>query len=78
MQQMNFIIRVLPLTGLLMLIFAGAPLRADTFPLPPPGDDIIGTVRSAEARYEDTLLDLARRNNLGYEAIELANPGVDP
>lgn len=61
----------------LLLSCAGV-AQAQTFTLPPPGDDVVGEVRSVEARYEDTLLDLARHNNLGYEEIELANPGVDP
>lgn len=63
---------------LMLLLCASAPLSAQTFPLPPPGDDIVGAVRSVEAVHEDTLIDLARRNNLGYDAIEQANPGVDP
>lgn len=62
----------------MLLLCGAAPLSAQTFPLPPPGDDLIGAVRSVEAVRADTLLDLARRNNLGYDAIELANPGVDP
>lgn len=80
MKPLNCMTRVLSLTGrVLMLAVAGsASLLADTFPLPKPGDDVVGTVRSVEARHEDTLLDLARFNNLGYEEIELANPGVDP
>ena len=64
--------------ALIVMSCVSAPLAAQTFPLPPPGEDLIGEVRSVEAVHEDTLLDLARRNNLGYEAIELANPGVDP
>jgi L,D-transpeptidase ErfK/SrfK len=63
---------------LMLMLCASAPLSAQTFPLPPPGEDIVGEVRSVEAVHEDTLIDLARRNNLGYEEIEQANPGVDP
>lgn len=63
---------------LMLMLCAGAPLSAQTFPLPAPDDDLIGEVRSVEAVHEDTLIDLAQRNNLGYEEIELANPGVDP
>jgi L,D-transpeptidase ErfK/SrfK len=62
----------------MLMLCVSAPLSAQTFPLPPPGEDLIGEVRSVEAVHEDTLLDLARHNNLGYEEIELANPGVDP
>jgi L,D-transpeptidase ErfK/SrfK len=51
---------------------------AETFPLPPPGNDIVGKIRSVDTRYEDTLLDVARRYDLGYDEIIAANPGVDP
>ena len=51
---------------------------AETFPLPPPGVDIVGEIRIVIAKQEDTLLDIARRFNLGYNEITAANPGVDP
>ncbi|MEN8206806.1 MAG: L,D-transpeptidase family protein [Pseudomonadota bacterium] len=35
-------------------------------------------VQIATARQEDTLSDIARRYDLGYEEIVAANPGVDP
>jgi len=49
-----------------------------SFPLPPPGDDLVGEVRKVQARYEDTLSDLARNNDLGYAEITETNPEVDP
>ncbi len=50
-----------------------APVKAKrTYP------DIVGTVKSYTTRQSDTLLDLARANNLGYVEIIAANPGVDP
>lgn len=48
------------------------------YPLPPPDVDVVGEIRIDYARYEDTLLEIARRNGLGYEEIRNANPGVDP
>lgn len=42
-----------------------------------PGSDLVGAPRTVTARHEDTLLDIARRNNLGYEEIRRANPDVD-
>ena len=53
-------------------------LRTDTFPLPPAGTDVVGEIRVVTARYEDTLLDIARQYDLGYKEIADANPGVDP
>jgi L,D-transpeptidase ErfK/SrfK len=41
-------------------------------------DDVVGTVQIVRARDEDTLSDIARRFNVGYEEIVNANPGVDP
>lgn len=43
-----------------------------------PGDDVVGVVQVVRARDEDTLSDIARRFNVGYEEIVTANPGVDP
>jgi len=50
---------------------------SDRFLLPPQGVDIVGNVQITAARHEDTLLDIARRYNLGYEEIIAANPSVD-
>lgn len=61
-----------------MLTFLSLPTLADTFPLPPPGTDVVGDLRVVMARQEDTLLDIARRYNLGYNEITDANPTVDP
>ncbi|VAX11625.1 ErfK/YbiS/YcfS/YnhG family protein [hydrothermal vent metagenome] len=49
-----------------------------TFTLPPPGQDLIGSVKYIQARYEDTLSDIARSHDLGYREIVAANPEVDP
>lgn len=43
-----------------------------------PKDDVVGTVQVIKARNGDTLSDIARRFNVGYEEIVSANPGVDP
>ena len=53
------------------------PLHAQVFPLPAPGNDIIGSVQYVMAKDSDTLLDIARRYDLGYEEIRHANPTVD-
>jgi len=42
------------------------------------GDDVIGEVQVTRSTKEDTLSDIARRFNLGYEELVRANPGVDP
>jgi len=55
-----------------------APAPSDRFPLPPEGTDIVGNLQVTASRYEDTLSDIARRYDLGYEEIVAANPGIDP
>src|SRR5581483_4708124 len=40
--------------------------------------DLIGATGRYVTREEDTLLDLARDNDLGYVEIRAANPGIDP
>jgi L,D-transpeptidase ErfK/SrfK len=42
------------------------------------GQDVVGVVQVARATKDDTLTDIARRFNLGYEEILRANPKVDP
>ncbi len=41
-------------------------------------DDIIGEVRTMTTAYEDTMLDIARDNGLGYTELMAINLGVDP
>ncbi|MGH8135755.1 MAG: L,D-transpeptidase family protein, partial [Steroidobacteraceae bacterium] len=65
------------LAGTLLLAMPGAVVRAESFPLPLAGDDLIGELRTATTGAQDTLLDVARANGLGYEEITNANPGVD-
>jgi L,D-transpeptidase ErfK/SrfK len=54
------------------------PLATHEFTLNLARDDVIGAPQVIEARDEDTLSDIARRFNVGYEEIVSANPGVDP
>ena len=43
-----------------------------------PTQDVVGVVQVVKASKEDTLTDIARRFNVGYEEIVRANPKVDP
>ncbi len=63
--------------GLAAWLLANTPVYAEVFELPPEGYDVIGSVSTITARYEDTLVDIARRHGLGYTDVVLANPGVD-
>ncbi len=54
-----------------------APIDTHKFVLAHPDDDVVGSVQITIARQQDTLLDIARRFNVGFNEIANANPGVD-
>jgi L,D-transpeptidase ErfK/SrfK len=41
-------------------------------------DQVVGEIQITRSTKEDTLSDIARRFNLGYEELVRANPGIDP
>jgi len=41
-------------------------------------DDVVGLIQLTTTTKDDTLTDVARRFNMGYEELVRANPGVDP
>ena len=57
-----------------------APLGTAThrFSFDPAHEDVVGVLQKTTASADDTLPDIARRFNVGYEEIVRANPGVDP
>lgn len=55
-----------------------APTDTHFFTLAGAQDDVVGDVQITIASQEDTLPDIARRFDVGYEEIVRANPGVDP
>jgi L,D-transpeptidase ErfK/SrfK len=61
---------------MLMILFC-FDAAATTYPLSPL-TDMAGSITLTISREQDTLLDIGRRNSLGYAEIRLANPGVDP
>ncbi|MCC6923953.1 MAG: L,D-transpeptidase family protein [Nitrosomonas sp.] len=54
------------------------PLASHEFSIDAFRDDVVGEIQVITAEYEDTLSDIARRFNLGYEEIVSANPDIDP
>jgi L,D-transpeptidase ErfK/SrfK len=54
------------------------PLATHEFPFDPKTTAVVGTLQVTHSRHEDTLADIARRFNLGYDEVLRANPGVDP
>jgi L,D-transpeptidase ErfK/SrfK len=54
------------------------PVPTHLFTIGSPDDEVVGELQVTKVMGEDTLPDIARRFNLGYEEISRANPGVDP
>ena len=57
-------------------LLATSQSHSEVYELPPEGFDVIGAVATVTARYEDTLVDIARHHGLGYQDIVRANPSV--
>jgi L,D-transpeptidase ErfK/SrfK len=55
-----------------------APIATHRFEIDAAQDDVVGQVQVTVVGKEDTLPDIARRFNVGYEEMVRANPGVDP
>jgi L,D-transpeptidase ErfK/SrfK len=54
------------------------PVATHVFTLRGEHDDVVGHLQVTRAHEEDTLSDIARRFNIGYEEILRANPKIDP
>jgi L,D-transpeptidase ErfK/SrfK len=54
------------------------PLATHTFPFDLKTTTVVGELQVTFAREEDTIPDIARRFNLGFDEVARANPGVDP
>lgn len=61
-----------------VLALASMSSQAVEFELREDGGDIFGKVERIRTRYEDTLIEIARRYSLGYEELVRVNKGVDP
>ena len=54
-----------------------APVATHRFPFDPESTGVVGQLQVTYARHEDTLSDIARRFNLGFDEVVRANPEVD-
>ncbi len=52
-------------------------VSAATYELPADGSDVVGAVSTITANFDDTLIDIARRHDIGYQDIVRANPDVN-
>lgn len=57
--------------------FLSAPVGATQYELADNAPPVYGADQYVKAAYEDTLLDIARRDSVGYEEIRRANPNLD-
>lgn len=64
------------LAGALALVVANT-VPAQTFELPPAGEGLVGRIKVVGTRYRDTLSDVARAHDVGFDEIVRANPAVD-
>ena len=65
------------LTPCALALFLCAPVGAAQYELVKDAPPVYGADQYVKAAYEDTLLDIARRNSVGYEEIRRANPTLD-
>jgi len=62
---------------LLLIAFATTVANAATYELPPEGSDVVGAISIVTTGFHDTLIDIARRHDVGYQDIVRANPEVN-
>ena len=78
MAKRSWTAHLVGLVAVLALTLALPPAHATVYELTDPNVQVVGDDIHMRTRYEDTLVDIARRYSLGYEEITRANPGVDP
>jgi L,D-transpeptidase ErfK/SrfK len=61
----------------LSLLFVVAPAYAERFELESSNDSLVGAIRYVKVRDDETLVDIAREFDIGYDQIVKANPGVN-
>ena len=69
--------RVLPVI-LVVFLFGIQPAWSSNYLLPRNGDNVVGNIQYKSVSANETLLDIARQYNVGYNEIVAANPGVNP
>jgi L,D-transpeptidase ErfK/SrfK len=69
--------RYVPHLGVLVATLTVPSAFAQSFTLPGALDEVVGAPTTVAASREETLLDIARRHDIGQDEILLANPSVD-
>jgi L,D-transpeptidase ErfK/SrfK len=68
--------RLLALLPIFSTAILASAVSAATYELPADGSDVVGEVSTVTAKFDDTLINLARRHDIGYQDIVRANPDV--
>src|SRR3989344_5901810 len=82
--KLAYFIRAMKTRSVILIWLAATTLlsvtgaRAESFPLPPAGESMVGEIKALETRAADTLSDIARAHHVGYDQIVQANPAVEP
>jgi L,D-transpeptidase ErfK/SrfK len=63
--------------GLTCMSLLATQVQAVTLSMPAPGDELVGEIIYVRAKYEDTLIDIARDHSIGQDEMVMANPKVD-
>ncbi len=69
--------RIISFISIILIPLLSSTIHAETWTLPPSEIDVFGQIKTTVASREDTLLDIARRHDIGQTEILLANPKVD-
>lgn len=60
-----------------LLLTAAAEVYATAYPVPPANESLIGETKQTATADNDTVVTIAQRYNIGFNAIESANPQLD-
>ena len=71
-------LRAIASACLLLASLLALPAQAAMYNLPGKGADVVGELQHIRTAEEDTFVKLARRYDVGYRELRLANPDVDP
>jgi L,D-transpeptidase ErfK/SrfK len=70
-------LRILLIALAHLVLIMGAPAYAERFELEGSNDSLVGSIRYVKVRDDETLIDIAREFDIGYDQIVKANPGVN-
>mgnify|MGYP000382604151 CR=1 FL=1 len=70
--------RILIRLSFLPLLLPAVAASASSYKLPGNGQDVVGQTKHIKSKASDTFVKLSRKYDIGFRAMEYANPKVDP